>query len=202
MSSKHTLDQLVGKTWEELEVVEANGYLHFPEKLLRRRKDGTFEEIPITIRVPREHEMRKARSAAREWAKLEQVDPDKDADLFDNMDSMCVLQMAVRNATPPYEPMVMTPQELERTYDKPCLMLLWAKLDSYTAALDPRSADITKEEVGLVIAAIAKERSIRPLHAYDGRSQNAYIVCTAALLQNLLTSSSSSRPFDFSTLEL
>lgn len=176
------VEAILSKNWEELQTMEFAGYLLFPEELQRRRKDGTFESIPVMLRVPREHEMRKARVQARQWAKDEGLVPELDPDLFDNMDTMCTLALAIRNITEPHEPFEPDPKRLEQVYDRVCLDALWGKLEAYRTVLDPRPDTLSETETMAVIAAVAKVGNLVPLAAFGGRSQNSLVVSMARQL--------------------
>lgn len=178
------INEILNKSWDDLRAQEFADYLLFPEELLKLKADGSFKHIPIMLRVPREPEMRKARIKARAWAKDEGLDPDLDPDLFDNMDTMCTLAMAIRNNTEPFEPYEPDPKVLERAYDRPCLDALWAKIEVYRNVLDPRVDNLSEEETLAIIGAIAKSRNIAPLAACSGQSQTTLIVTMAAQFLN------------------
>lgn len=192
----HVLEQLIGKDWGELKVLEHADYLLFPEKIYRRKKDGKFEEIKICLRVPRDHEMRKARVQARAIAIDEGLDPKLDRDLISNIEDFCILSMAIRNATPPHEPWEPDPQVLSSKYDKQCLMQIWAKLDGYTQVLNPAPQSMSEEEMLALILAITKERNILPLHVYGSEAQTIFIISMADQLASSLVSRSSSEPLE------
>lgn len=183
---------ILEKTWDELETLEHAGYLLFPDTLRRRKRDGTWEEIPVTLRVPREPETRRARVQARQWAKEEGLDPQLDPDVFDNMDTMCILAMAIRNATPPHEPWEPDPKVLESKYDRPCLDAMWAKLEALRTVIDPRPNQLSEEDIAAVIASIASTRTTVPLAVFAGAAQNSCVVSMAEQLMSLLGSKSSS----------
>lgn len=183
------IEFILNKNWEELETAEYAGYLLFPDEILKRKKDGTFERVPVMIRVPREHETRKARIEARTWAKDDGLDPELDPDLFDNMDTLCILAQAIRNTSPPHEPFEPDPKRLEKVYDRPSLDAIWAKLQGYREVLDPRPNSLTDEQTMAIIGAVAKARNTVPLAALGGRSQTNLIVTMA----NRLTSSRPSK---------
>lgn len=177
------IETILGKTWEELAAVEWHDEMLFPEELKRRKSDGTFERVPIMLKVLREPDVRKARLAARAIAKAEGLNPELDPELFDNLDAICVLHFAIRSATPPYEPLAISPQELERYYDRPSLDAAYAKIDAYRHVLDPRpDVELTAEQTAGIIAAVAKARNIVPLAALAGRSQNNFVVSMAVQL--------------------
>lgn len=170
---------ILEKKWDEFEAEEYADYLLFPDELVKRKKDGTFERLPVMLRVPREHETRKARLDARAWAARDGLDPALDPDIFDNMDTMCTLSVAIRNTSAPYEAFEPDPSRLERIYDRPCLDAMWAKLGAYRSVLDPRPNALNEEETLAVIGVVAKTRNIGPLAALGGESQNNLIVSMA-----------------------
>lgn len=181
---------ILDKKWEELEATEFAEYLLFPDELVKRKKDGSFERTPIMIRVPREPESRKARLDARAWAAREGLDPALDPDLFDNMDTMCLLSVAIRNTSAPFEAFEPDPKRLERIYDRPCLDAIWAKIGAYRSVLDPRPNALNEDETLAVIGVVAKTRNIAPLAALGGESQNSLIVTMAVQYVTSRTSKS------------
>lgn len=197
----HVVEQLIGKSWGELEVLEHYGYLLFPESIYKRKKDGSFEEKKICLRVPRQHELRKARVDARQIALEDGLDLDRDKDLFGDIETACILSMVIRNSTTPYEQIEPDPRQLEKTYDRESLMQIWTKLDALHNIIDPAAHTITQEEMFALIAAIAKERNIGPLAVYAADLQATFIVTMACMLVPFLVSKSSSEPLDSSTQE-
>lgn len=197
---KHVLDQLLGKSWGELEVIENNGKLLFPEHIYRRAGTGKFEEEKVLLRTPNEREMRVARVEARKQAVKEGLDLDRDRDLVDNLETSHILAVCIRNASPGkspdgstyHEPLVCDAEELEQRYERATLTQVWAKIDALSHVLDPRPDNMSKEELLALIAAIAKERNIRPLVVYGAGAQNSFVVSMATLLMTLLASRSSS----------
>lgn len=197
----HVVEQLIGKPWGELEVLEHAGYLLFPDSIYKRGVNGKFDEVKVMLRLPRQHELRKARVQAREIARRDGLDLDRDRDLVGDIETMCILSMAVRNNTAPYEPMVPDPETLEKGYDRPALMQLWAKLDELHRVVDPAPHTISEEEMFALIAAVAKERSIAPLAVYAADLQANFVITMACMLNPLLESKLSSAPSDSSTPE-
>lgn len=196
---EHVLQQLLSKSWAELEVIECEGHMLFPESLYRRNLKGTFTAEPVMVRVPRDADTRKARVEARQWALEEGMDLDRDRDLIEEMETMCVLQRCILNpkaAEDPRtgkefrEPWCMDAKELEKRYDRPSLHQLWAKLDALGQVLDPRPNTLGKEEMLAALAAIAKSRTIAPLHVYGPGAQKDFIVFMAQALLSFLDSKS------------
>lgn len=202
--------QLAEKTWEELGVAEQCDRVLFPEEILRRQRDGKLRGEPIMLRVPREPELRRARVAARQWAAEEKLDPKLDADLFDNLETFCILTLAIRNRQPDYEQWIVAGEKndlvaaaklLEKNYDRGSIKQLWSKLEAYSNAVDPRPESFTEDQLLAVIAAIAKRRDISPLLAFGGQSQNDLLVAMASRLQSFLDPKFSSEPSDSSTAD-
>ena len=189
---KHVADQLLGKSWDDLEVLEHAGHLLFPAEVYRRVRGGEFEPIKVRLRVPRGTDLRKARVKAREWALEEGLDLQADRDLVDDLEIMCTLARAIRNATPPHEPWVADPRELDKDYDRRSLMQVWGKLDSLVHVLDPAPNTISGDEMVALLGAIVRENSIVPLAVYGPESQAGFIVTMAGQLLSLLQSKSSS----------
>ena len=187
----HLLEQLTTKKWEELEVLEHYGYLLFPETLYKRGKGGEFDKLEIMMRVPRPHEQRKCRVAARAVALKEGLDLSRDRDLVDDIETIHVLAESIRNTSEPYERM-MPPEELEAGWDKPCLVQLWAKLDALIQMVDPRPEEISNEEVMAVISRLAQEDTAAPLAVYGPGVQTFLLRTMAALSLSYLGSKSSS----------
>lgn len=191
----HVAAQLASKTWAEIEVIEAQigdtGRLLFPDVLHRRGADGKWVPVPVRFMVLRPGEQRAARVQAREIATEEGIDSEKDADQFENLDTVCLLWRAVREPTAPYEPVAMDPRDLERRFDKATLEQAWALYSHWAEQVDPRPEDIDQGEMMAVIAAVAERRDVRPLLALGGRSQTTCIVTMASLLAPYLRSSSS-----------
>jgi hypothetical protein len=200
-NTESALDDILSKNWEELEALEHAGYLLFPAILYRKRADGTLEKLPICLRVLRPYERREARTAARVIAAEDHLDPKLDPDLFDDLDTVCLLSHAIRNRTHPHERFVPDPRELERDYDERSLDLLWGQHQAYRRLLDPRPKELSDAETVALIAAIAKEQTIGPLVAIGGAEQESLVITMASLLQGSLSSNSSSPSSETSTPE-
>lgn len=197
----HVIAQLLGRDWGELEVLEHYGNLLFPEKLYKRKKDGTFESKDIMLRIPREPDLRKARVTARKMAIDDGLDLDRDSDLVETIECICTLSIAIRNNTEPHEPWEPNPRLLEKNWDRSSLTQLWAKLNEYANIIDPRPDKLSAEEILVLMANIAKEKNIYPLHVYGPASQNSFIVIMAGLLMNYLESKSLSERLELLTPE-
>lgn len=199
-TKKHVADQLAARSWEELEVLEHAGYLLFPEKLYKRKKDGSYEEKAVMLRVPRPPAHRKARIEARDAAVNEGLDPKFDGDLIDDLETFHLLAEAIRNNTEPFERW-QTARELELNYDKSCLVQLWAKLDGLVQLVDPRPDDISPGEMIALMAKLVSEKNLGPLAVYGQGAQTFLVLTMAALSLSFLGSKSSSGSTEESTLE-
>jgi len=193
-------EEILAKKWSELEeLVEHAEYVLFPEKLYKRKKTGEFEAIKVMVRVPRKHEMRKARVLARRIAAEDDIDEKLDRDLFDDLETICIMSLCVRNVKAPYEPLHPDPRDFDKLYDTVSTVHLWGKLDRYRELLNPRATKLGVNEVVALIGAIAERRDIRPLHAIDGHEQASFIVSMACLLKRWMMELSSSPSSETST---
>lgn len=192
----HIIARLMRADWAGAGVIEFDDYLLFPDKLIRRRADGTWEEKGVMLRVPRENDLRKARVLARSLAASEKIDEATDRDMFVNLENLCVLAYAIRNNTPPFEPWQPEPLLLERQHDKVCLQGLWNKLDQLNEVLNPAPNQLSSGEIVALIAAIARSRNLGPLVVYGPGAQSSFVVSMADLLLNLVGSKLSSESIE------
>lgn len=187
-------EQLLGKSWGDLEVLEHDGRLLFPEKIYKRNARGKFDGQDVLLRVPREPDLRWARVEARRMALDHEppLDLDRDRDLVDNLESMCLLSRCMRDPKDPKVEFDPFPSHLESSWDKESLLQLYEKLDRLTQVIDPRPEEITEEQMIALAAAIVKERHILPLAVFGPAAQNTCIVYMAERLLISLASKSSS----------
>lgn len=182
---------IMAKDWSSLEAIEANGELLFKETIARKRSDGTWEHIPVLLKVLRENERRKCRVVARSWAEEENIDPTIDESYFENMDAIVQLSKALIDPNDPnfgpYEPFY---KELEKRFDHPVLTAMWAKMDAYSKVIDPRPQDLEESEFIAMVASIAESRSIVPLVAFGGALQDKFVITMAERLAKLQISKS------------
>lgn len=185
----HVLAQVAVKPWSEIEAQEQEvaGFLVFPETIYQRKKDGTWSETRCMLHPLRNHEKRRARADARRIAKQEGIDPALDADLFDELDTVCIMHHATRNTSPPFEPLCGSAEEYEKRFDRDVIKHMFGVLDDYAKLLDPQLDQLDQSQTLALIAAIAEGRSIRPLRAFGGAAQVSFIVTMADLLHNLRT---------------
>ena len=83
----------------------------------------------------------------------------------------------------PWEP---NPRILEEKYDRMSLQQAYAKLDAYSQMVDPRPNTMNEVETLQLIATLAAERNIAPLHAYGSDAQTYFIVSMADQLLSLV----------------
>lgn len=196
---EHVLEQLLCKSWEQLEVIESEGHLMFAESLYRRSVTGGFTEEKVMVRVPREPDLRKARVQARRWALEDGLDLDRDQDLVEQLETLCVMSMVICNFKSAIDPRTQKefreawepdPKALEKRYDRGSLEQLWAKIDALAHVIDPRPNTLGEEETLALISAIARARTVAPLHAYGPGAQESCIVFMARALLSSLASRS------------
>ncbi len=198
----HVVDQLLGKSWGDLEVLEHAGYLLFPDKIFKRNSKGGFDETEILLRIPRQNEIRQARVEARKIAAEEELDPKLDPDLFADLDDLCVLAKSIRTKDGDYhEPVEEDPRKLEKRFDKKSLQQVWAKIEALSAVVDPAPDSISEPEMIALANALLKEGNLSPLLVYGPGAQTSFVATTAALLVSSLESKSSSEQSEPSTPE-
>lgn len=183
------VQEILKRSWAELEVLEFQGHLLFPFQITRFTAKKR-EMIDVMLQVPREPISRKARIQARAWAAKVGLDPLVDPDLFDNMDTMCLLSMCIRNKTEPHEPWEPDPAVLEEKYDRPSLDAAWSTIEALRVVIDPRENVIDEDTFAMLIATIAKKGSIDPLAVLGSDGLSSFIVRTVKLLQSYQASES------------
>jgi hypothetical protein len=178
-----------GKTWEELEAIEQDGRLLFPDAIRRKSKDGTVAPTPIAIRVLRKGERRAARREAREWASREGVDPALDPELFEDLDTLCILARAIRDPEPPHA-QFQKAEWLEQHFDNGSLAEVWDRYPLYESRVDPRVDAATEKDFWQLVLEIGRTRSISPLTGFAPRVQHSLVLSMAdqALLSPTLKS--------------
>jgi len=182
---KKHLETFINKTWDELEIVEHNEIerLLIPGVIQKRKLNGEFEMTDIKIRPLREHELRECRTVARDIAKQDGIDEEKDKQLFENIEEICKLSMfAIREKDHPYIAVEDDPRKFEKKFDKHTIRDLVSQLDHATDLLNPRLDDITENEFALILAKIASEESIRPFLVLEPGTAQSLIVFMASLL--------------------
>ena len=188
----HAIAKLMTTKWDELEAMEFQDNLMFPDVLIRRKVDGSWHQEDVFLRVPRERDLRQCRVEARALAAKEGIDEKQDRDLFVNLENMCILARSIRNTSEPYEPMHPDPLLLEAKFDKVCLQHMWAKVEQLSEVLNPAPDQLSSPEIVTLIVAIAKARHLGPLVVYGPGAQTSFVVSMADLLLNSLGSQLSS----------
>jgi hypothetical protein len=176
---RHIVEQIESAPWKELELLEYAGHLLFPAVVQRKKPNGEFESDAVMLRAPRPNEVRKARVTARAMALSDGLDVDRDKDLIDDLEDICLLSQCVRNSTPPHEPWVPDPREFESRYDLGTLEHLYSQLHEVIAAVDPKPSTLDHAETLAVVAAIAERRDIHPLRVLGPAAQSSCIIFMA-----------------------
>lgn len=180
----HIAEQLYKKTWKELCLVEFNDRVLLPEKIYRRKADGSVEGIPILIQVPREPDTRKARLKSRELALGEGLDLERDKDLIEQLETLSLLSICLRNTTEPHEPWEPDVKTLENKYDLNSLSAVYAKMDAFAAMINPQPSELSETDCWALVGAMATARNILPLHVYAPDSLNFFVIFMADQLVN------------------
>lgn len=176
----HIAEQIFKKSWAELEAIEHNERLLFPNKLFKRKANGDVETIDVMFQVPREADNRKAKLKAREIGLAAGADLDRDkADIFEQLEMLSLLWLCIRNNTPPYEPLTMDPLELEKYYDTSVLINAYGRIDTLAGMLNPHVDELSQEACWALVGAIATSENILPLHVCAPDSQNFFVLFMA-----------------------
>lgn len=188
---KDPLEILRSKTWEELEAIEHEGRVLYPDALRRRTAKGEVTEKKVLIRVLRKDERRKAFLEAVKLAQGSGVLPKELADLsnvrakaiddqlFDDLDTLCILARAIRDPEPPHVQHG-TAEDLEHDYDMRSIEELWSRYKVYEDRSDPRLEIVDEKTMWSALRALAKAGHILPLTELASPSQNACILFGAS----------------------
>jgi hypothetical protein len=169
------IEELGGRTWEELEVLEHEaGQLMFPAKLRRRDKSGAVVTTAVRVRAPSAADQFAARKEARAWCRKAELDEQKDKELFEQLEQLCLLAKAVRTDAAPHGQFA-DAADLAN-YDEGCLRDLQEQVTAFKARLDPRESILTDEQAWKAIVAVAREANIGPLVDIDGHEQPILVV--------------------------
>ena len=166
---------LRGKSWEEIEALEHEGRVLFPDSIRFRARDGSVTEVAILVRALRNHERRKARVEARDRAKQDGLDLDRDADLCATLDRLYQLARAIREVKEPHEQHA-TAEMLEQNYDGRSLDELWSRYEVYCDRSDPRIEITDEAQLWAALGEVARVGNILPLTGLESFSQNGCIV--------------------------
>ena len=196
---------LKGKTLADLDAIEFHGRLLFPDVVKRAKSDGTFEEVPVLVRVPRHPETLEARVEAAALFKKRGLDRDKDSDLFDEYETLAILARCMRDPKPPHDQHApidwLLSGDPDKGYDLPSLFEVWEHMKLYQALMDPRITEPTQEDVVAAVLAIDRVRNLTPFAAIAGPALDSFVISMAVLLASYLRHSSSSRSTETSTPE-
>jgi hypothetical protein len=167
--------------WSELEMVRgASGHVCVTERLREfDPKKKAFVDKPIKLRIPRPNDLAQARVDVRAMFLAKKLDPDKDKDLFDEFEQLCLLSKAIRDAET--EAQLYDPIELAQSVDEGPLQDLLGRLRVYRDMLDPRERLMTDEEVYTKIIEVARAGHLYPLTDIAGRDQPSFVTTMACL---------------------
>lgn len=174
------IPELGNRTWAELEAVrDDGGHLFIPDTLRQRDpKTGDFRSVPVLVRVPRAKDIILARSDARVWmSKFKGLDPDRDTDVFDEMEQLCLLARAIRD--PNTKAQLEAAEELSDKFDDKSLEALLGRLQVYRDLTDPRESDLTEEQLWTKIVQVVRVGHLGPLTDIAGHEQPSFVTFMA-----------------------
>ena len=179
MSEK--IPELGGKTWGELELIQAeDGHKLIRDSIKERNpKTGEIKEVPVFVRIPRPRDLIVARAEARSWfATFKGLDADRDSEMFDEMEKLCLLAKAIRTVDGMH-PQLASADELSANFEEGSLADLMGRLTAYRDMTDPRESPISADELWPIINKVARAGHLSPLTGIDGPGQNNCIVFMA-----------------------
>lgn len=165
-----------GASWEELELIRhESGRLLFPDKLRRRDANGNVVETKVRVWVPVPNDSVHARTEARGWFNAQKgLDPDRDKNLFEEMEQVCLLARAIRTYEAPHSQLM---QHVELAgYEESGLKDIQERINAYKAMIDPREPITTEDDFWRVLSEVARKKSILPLADIVGHEQPSCIV--------------------------
>jgi hypothetical protein len=175
------LPELDDRTWDELEVLPHNdGTLLFKDRIRKRVKSGAFEDVPVRVRIVRPMQIAQARAEARQlFATIGGLDPERDADVFRELEQLCIMAHAIRHPDAPHGQFC-TAEELGRDYDEGSLWDLKGRIEALRLMMDPRESNMGPDETWGRIAAIATKGNLLPLADIAGHEQASFTVFMAS----------------------
>jgi len=171
-----------GRTWSELEVVDAEDGHRLVRDVIREKVPGSdkVKDVPVMVRIPRPMDLVTARVDARvAFAKHKALDADRDKDLFDEIEQLCILAKAIRTVDAPHAQLA-TWEELASRYDEGSLQDILGRLTVYRQMVDPRVSAKTEEDVWKLIFAVARAGNLLPLVGIEQHEQPSLLVTMAS----------------------
>jgi hypothetical protein len=180
MVESKPIESLGGRTWAELEAIRGDdGHLLIPDELRQRNaRSGKFESVPVLVRVPRAKDILIARADARVWmSKFKGLDPERDSDVFDEMEQLCLLARAIRD--PKTKAQLEPAEDLSDKVDDKSLEDLLGRLQVYRDLTDPRESDLTEEQLWTRVAEVVRAGHLGPLTGIAGPDQPSCVLFMA-----------------------
>jgi len=175
------IPELGNRKWDELEIVESDGYLLFPDEVRQRKTDG-WAAKKVRVRVPRAWDHGKARVETRAILKekMPGFDFEKDSDLFEEIEQIAILSKALRTFEAPHSQFD-TIEALAAEYDQSSLQDVLGRMHAYRLLLDPREPKLTGDAFFKKLFAVVEARHTGPLADIVGVEQFNFILTTASL---------------------
>lgn len=185
---------LAGKSPEELDALEHQGRLFYPDTIkLRGEKPGTWRDHPVYLRVPDPRERALAIVEAIAWVR----DQTRDRDVktveqararlgqtsWDEVESYHFMSYAIYERTPPTPTRWRLGDGLMVEVPRGALADLVARVQFLVDLEDPRLGELDGEGLIRVVTAIGEKRNLSPLVALDGASTVQVIMFMAEELR-------------------
>lgn len=200
---------LAHKSASDLETIEFEGRLMYPDTLKRRgRKDAVIEE-PVLFCPANTAELTAATREARNLIAKDEKRPTLTVEeakalvgptRWEEIENVHVLSKVLRYVEPPHKPR-WGAEFLATAFPRAALTEAWDRLEFYTQRDELRLDGLSEEDFVVMVNAIARVKHTGPLVVIDGSARESFVSSMAVRLQSFLTSSSSSPSGETSTPE-
>lgn len=171
--------KLVLENWDQIGVEERDGVLFLPATILRRDATGGVATVAnVRLRVATNGERVRARVEAREFAKAQGLDLDRDVDLVDMFEQYAILARAIRDEDC-HTQHVPDAATLWKEYEPGSISELWGRYDAWVRMNHPSFGTWDAERMWQVIARIKQRSDISFLAVMPGFEQASCILLMA-----------------------
>lgn len=180
-NSADRIKELGNRTWAELEIIPGeDGHMLVRDQIRERDPaSGAWRATEVRVRIPRPMDLIRARSDARAWfAQFKDLDAERDAELFEEMEQIALLARSIRTATAPHAQLAER-DELATRYEEASLRDLLGRLRVYRDLLDPRVAVTSDDDFWHLIASVARVGHLGPLTDIAGHEQPSCVLFMA-----------------------
>ncbi len=134
------------------------------------------KSIPVMFKLLAQSELAQARRDAIKWMADKKLDRDKERDIFQVIDTVAVIALAVREPNAPYGQYRSLDNFLATFKSSKLHLAICDAYKAFEAECDPRPDDLPKDVFRLMIEKIRKAGHLGPLVAIDGPAQDNFVL--------------------------